>query len=87
MAYRSGHQDDLLLVIAAVDAATGQVGASFKGNLDSDPAVKIVSGSLWLDTAAYDLAPGVRAFGLDIDQRPARAAARAWARARAAACS
>ena len=65
-AYRSGHQDDLLLVIAAVDSASGQVGASFKGNLDSDPAVKIVSGSLWLDTAAYDLAPGVRAFGLDL---------------------
>ncbi len=65
-AYRSGRQDDLLLVIAVVDAGTGQVGASFKGNLDSDPAMKIVSGSLWLDTAAYDLAPGVRAFGLDV---------------------
>lgn len=65
-AYRSGRQDDLLLVIAVVDAATGQVGASFKGNLDSEPAMKIVSGSLWLDTAAYDLAPGVRAFGLDV---------------------
>jgi hypothetical protein len=66
VAYRSGHQDDLLLVIAAVDSTTGHVGASFKGNLDSDPAVRIVSGSLWLDTTAYDLAPGVRAFGLDI---------------------
>jgi hypothetical protein len=65
-AYRSGQQDELLLVIAAIDANTGQVGASFKGNLDSDPSVRIVSGSLWLDTAAYDLAPGVRAFGLDI---------------------
>ncbi len=64
-AYRSGHDSDLLLVIALVDAS-GQVGANFKGNLDSDPAVRIVSGSLWLDTAAYDLAPGVRAFGLDI---------------------
>jgi len=65
-AYRSGHQDDLLLVIAIVDSTTGQIGASFKGNLDSDPNVRIVSGSLWLDTAAYDLAPGVRAFGLDV---------------------
>ena len=64
--YRSGHQDDLLLVIAAIDSTTGQVGASFRGNLDADPAVKLVSGSLWLDTAAYDLAPGVRAFGLDV---------------------
>lgn len=65
VAYRAGRQDDLLLVIALVDSA-GRVGPSFKGNLDSDPNVKIVSGSLWLDTAAYDLAPGVRAFGLDI---------------------
>jgi hypothetical protein len=66
VAYRSGHQDDLMLVIAALDSSTGQVGATFKGNLDSDPNVHIVSGSLWLDTAAYDLAPGVRAFGLDV---------------------
>jgi hypothetical protein len=66
VAYRSGPGDDLLLVIAAIDAATGQVGAAFKGNLDSDPLVKIVSGSLWLDTAAYDLQPGLRAFGLDV---------------------
>ena len=74
-AYRSGHQDDLLLVIAVIDSATGQVGASFKGNLDSDPNVKIVSGSLWLDTAAYDLAPGVRAFGLDVTSGQARGCA------------
>jgi len=66
VAYRSGHEDDLLLVIAVVDPTTGEVGASLKANLDGDPAVKIVSGSLWLDTSAYDLAPGVRAFGLDI---------------------
>lgn len=65
-AYRSGHADELLLVIAVIDAGTGKVGASFKGDLDTDPGVKIVSGSLWLDTGAYDLAPGVRAFGLDI---------------------
>jgi hypothetical protein len=66
VAYRSGHDDDLLLVIAAIDTATGQVGPSFKGNLDSDPLVRVVSGSLWLDTAAYDLQPGLRAFGLDV---------------------
>ena len=73
--YRSGHQDDLLLVIAAIDSSTGQVGASFKGNLDADPAVKIVSGSLWLDTAAYDLQPGMRAFGLDVTSGLARGCA------------
>jgi hypothetical protein len=65
-AYRSGRQDDLMLVIAVIDSATGRVGANFKGSLDSDATVKLVSGSLWLDTGAYDLAPGVRAFGLDV---------------------
>lgn len=64
-AYRSGHDNDLLLAIVVLGAG-GQAGATFKGNLESDAAVKIVSGSLWLDTTAYDLAPGVRAFGLDI---------------------
>jgi hypothetical protein len=64
-AWRSGRQDELLLAVALLDAG-GQAGALFKGNLDSDSNVRIVSGSLWLDTAAYDLAPGVRAFGLDI---------------------
>ena len=64
-AYRSGQQDDLLLVVAQVDAS-GNVVASFKGAMDNAPGLKIVSGSLWLDTAAYDLAPGVRAFGLDV---------------------
>jgi len=37
--------------------------------------VKIVSGSLWLDTAAYDLQPGVRAFGLDLTSGLARGCA------------
>jgi len=81
-AYRSGHQDDLLLVIALLDGATGQPGAMFKGALDSDPAVRLVSGSLWLDTSAYDLAPGVRAFGLDITSGLPRGCAAAGSGAR-----
>ena len=64
-AYRSGHQDDLLLVIALLDGS-GNVVSSFQAALEADPALKVVSGSLWLDTAAYDIAPGVRAFGLDV---------------------
>lgn len=81
VAYRSGQQDELLLVIALIDGA-GQVGPSFKGNLDSDPNVSIVSGSLWLDTAAYDLSPGVRAFGLDITTGVPRGCAAAGSGAR-----
>ena len=80
-AYRSGHQDDLLLFIGVLDAS-GNVGASFKGALEADPAIKIVSGSLWLDTAAYDLAPGVRAFGLDITSGLPRGCAGAGSGAR-----
>jgi hypothetical protein len=80
-AYRSGHQDDLLLVIALLDAG-GNVVSSFKGAMDGDPALKIVSGSLWLDTAAYDLAPGVRAFGLDVTSGAPRGCAGAGSGAR-----
>jgi len=80
-AYRSGHQDDLLLVIALLDPAGGVV-SSFKGAMDNDPATKIVSGSLWLDTAAYDLAPGVRAFGLDLTSGAPRGCAGAGSGAR-----
>jgi hypothetical protein len=79
-AYRSGHEGDLLLAIAVVDG--GRVGATFKGNLDSDPAVRITSGSLWLDVGAYDLAPGVRAFGLDITSGAPRGCAAAGSGAR-----
>jgi len=80
-AYRSGHQDDLLLVIVLLDPAGGVV-SSFKGAMDSDPATKIVSGSLWLDTAAYDLAAGVRAFGLDLTSGAPRGCAGAGSGAR-----
>jgi len=80
-AYRSGHQDDLLLVIALLDAG-GNVASSFKGAMDGDAALKIVSGSLWLDTAAYDLAPGVRAFGLDLTSGAPRGCAGAGSGAR-----
>jgi hypothetical protein len=73
-AYRSGHQDDLMLAIALVDAS-GNVQSSFKGAMDGDPGLKIVSGSLWLDTAAYDIAPGVRAFGLDVTSGAPRSCA------------
>jgi len=81
-AYRTGRQDELALVIAVLDAASGQVGASFRGTLDTDAALKLVSGSLWLDTAAYDIAPGVRAFGLDITGGQPRACAGAGSGAR-----
>jgi len=80
-AYRSGHQDDLLLVVVLLDPSGGVV-SSFKGAMDSDPATKIVSGSLWLDTAAYDLAPGVRAFGLDLTSGAPRGCAGAGSGAR-----
>jgi hypothetical protein len=81
-AYLSGQGDELLLVIAALDTTSGRVTTAFRGNLDSDPAVKIVSGSLWLDTAAIELAPGVHAFGLDLTSGAPRGCAGAGSGAR-----
>ena len=38
----------------------------FIGTLPEDAAIRIGQGSLRIDTARYDLAPGVRAFGIDV---------------------
>ena len=54
------------VVVALVDFDAGVVRAAFKGILAEDPWREVAQGSLRLDTAAYDLAPGVRAFGLDV---------------------
>ena len=53
------------LLIAAMDEAQGRVLASRRETIEEDASVRVDSGSLWIDTAAYTLAPGVRAFGVD----------------------
>lgn len=64
-AYDSGIEYQKQLVVSLVDIVKGQVAATYKGIIGEDATLTIGQGSLRLDTARYDLAPGIRAFGLD----------------------
>lgn len=60
-----GSDDDpLLLVSAMLDPAGGRVLARHERPLEQDAAFALREGGIRLDTARYDLAPGVRAFGV-----------------------
>jgi len=65
-AWDAREPDAKSLVVAIVDAAAGRVDALLRDRIDEDAATRVHNGSLRLDTAPYLLAPGVRAFGLDI---------------------
>ena len=65
-AWDAGKADEKSLVLALVDEASSTIVAAFQGAIDEDAATQVNNGSLRLDTAAYELAPGVRAVGLDI---------------------
>ena len=66
VAYESDKEYIKKLVIALVDNLRGKVISGYQGEIGEDATMKVESGSLWIDTAAYNLAKGVRAFGLDI---------------------
>ena len=66
VAWDAGRTDSKSLVLAVVDEASAAVLASMKDEIYEDAVTQVHNGSLRLDTAAYALAPGVRAFGLDI---------------------
>ena len=51
-------------LVAKVDAQSGQLRERHDDYLGEDAALEIDAGSLWLDTARYHLAPGIRAFGV-----------------------
>ena len=55
-----------LLVVALVDKRAGRVRSSFKGLVQEDAVMRLAQGGLSLDTARYQLAPMVRAFGVDV---------------------
>ncbi len=65
-AYAQDKEQGKNLVVALVDAKTMTIRSTFQGVVDEDATWSVVQGSLHLDTARYDLAPGVRAFGIDI---------------------
>lgn len=61
------HQEDSkALAIAIVDERAGTVVALLRDDIAEDATTRIRETSLRLDTAPYQLAAGVRAFGLDI---------------------
>lgn len=65
-AYDAGDEFQKQLVVAIVDARDGKVVSSYKSKIDEDATMRVDSDTLRIDTAPYDLAPGVRAFGVDI---------------------
>lgn len=65
-AYDAGTQDEKKLVVAMLDNPTGKIIASYQGAIAEDAAMRVEADSFKIDTAPYDLAPGVRAFGLDV---------------------
>ncbi len=61
-AYVQG-EDDKNEIVALVDTKARAVRAAFTGTIAEDTITRV--GSFRIDTARYDLAPGVRAFGVD----------------------
>jgi hypothetical protein len=57
---------ELGLVVAMLDTAATRVIASHTDTITEDAVMLITDSSLRLDTARYDLAPNVRAFGISI---------------------
>jgi hypothetical protein len=66
VAWDAGKTDSKSLVLAIVDESAGSVVTSMRDEIYEDAITQVHNGSLRLDTAAYVLAPGVRAFGLDL---------------------
>jgi hypothetical protein len=75
-AYRPQIEDDVgewNTIVAVVEPRRGRVLAVFTGTIGDGDGGVISQGSLRIDTARYDLAPGVRAFGVDVSSHPTRA--------------
>jgi hypothetical protein len=65
--YDAGVKDEKRLLVAVVDTSHGKVIAAYAGAIQEDATMTVGQGSLRIDTGRYDLAPGVRAFGIDVD--------------------
>ncbi|HEY9024164.1 MAG TPA: hypothetical protein VIP05_07670 [Burkholderiaceae bacterium] len=65
-AYAQDKERDKNLVVALVDTKTMAVRSAFRGVAREDATWSVAQGSLHIDTAPYDLAPGVRAIGVDM---------------------
>ena len=69
-AYAQDKEQDKNLVVALVDTSTRAVRSAFQGTVREDATWSVAQGSLRIDTAPYDLAPGVRAIGIDVSSAP-----------------
>jgi len=58
--------DPVNFIAALVEPRGRHVRSTFTGSIPTDAAMALAPGSLHIDTARYDLAPGVRAFGVDV---------------------
>lgn len=65
-AWDAHQEDSKALAIALVDERAGSVVALLRDDIVEDATTQVRETSLHLDTAPYQLAPGVRAVGLDI---------------------
>lgn len=59
--------DEKGFVAAVVDTRRRAVQSFYRATLEQDAGLRVSDTSLWIDTARYDLAPGVRAFGVRMD--------------------
>lgn len=69
-AWAKDKERDKNLVVALIDTKTMTIKSTFQGTVVEDASWSVLPGSVRLDTARYDLAPGVRAFGIDILSDP-----------------
>jgi hypothetical protein len=67
IAYDAGVEYEKRLLVALLDPSTGTVLAAYSGSIDEDATMNVEANSIRIDTARYDLAPGVRAFGIDVE--------------------
>jgi hypothetical protein len=64
MLYKTG--SDANLVVAMFDEKSGKVVSTYTAPIVEDATMSVNGARMHIDTARYDLAPGVRAFGVDI---------------------
>lgn len=65
VAYDAGKEYSKALSIVMLDNVHQRILASYRGEIGEDALMTVQTGTLWIDTANYALAEGVRAFAVD----------------------
>lgn len=65
-AYDKGAEYEKALVVALVENRSGKVVGVHEGAIVEDAAMRMENNSLRIDTARYDIAKNIRAFGVDV---------------------